>query len=72
MLSTGSVYADMAALLTKYRSHRGPVFAEHSGDIWLALFEHVAIFHACDTISDDDPPHETQIATQWPSITIVT
>jgi hypothetical protein len=51
----------MAALLTKYRSHRGPVFAEHSGDIWLALFEHVAIFHACDTISDDDPPHETQI-----------
>ena len=61
MFSTGSVYADMAALLTKYRAHRGPVFAEHSGDIWLALFEHVAMFHACDTISDDDPPHETQI-----------
>jgi hypothetical protein len=61
MLGTASVYADMAALLQKYRQHRGPVFAEHSGDIWLALFEHVAMFHACDTTSADDPPHEMQI-----------
>jgi hypothetical protein len=61
VLSTGSVYADLAALLTKYRAHRGPVFAEHSGDIWIALFDHVAMFHACDSISEDDPPNETQI-----------
>ena len=61
VLSTGSVYADIAALLTKYRAHRGPVFAEHSGDIWIALFDHVAMFHACDSISADDPPNETQI-----------
>ena len=61
MLTTASVYADMASLLEKYRRYRGPVFAEHAGDIWLALFEHVAMYHACDTTSADDPPHEMQI-----------
>jgi hypothetical protein len=61
VLSTASVYADMASLLQKYRNHRGPLFTEHSADIWLALFEHVAMFHACDTTTGDDPPQEMQI-----------
>jgi hypothetical protein len=60
LLDAAGDNADIAALLTKYRAHRGPVFAEHSGEIWVALFDHVAMFHACDTISGDDPPHETQ------------
>ena len=61
VLSTASVYAEMVALLRQYKEARGPLFVPQTADIWLALFDHVALFHACDTTTADDPPHEMQI-----------
>lgn len=61
VLSTASVYAEMVALLRQYKEARGPLFVPQTADIWLALFDHVALFHACDTTTVDDPPHELQI-----------
>lgn len=61
VLSTASIYAEMVALLRQYREARGPLFVPQTAEIWLALFDHVALFHACETTANDDPPHEMQI-----------
>jgi hypothetical protein len=62
MLRTATVYAEMVAVLDHYRQVRNsPLFVPQAADIWLALFDHVAVFHACNTASADDPPHELQV-----------
>jgi hypothetical protein len=62
MLRTATVYAEMVAVLNHYRQVRSsPLFVPQVADIWLALFDHVALFHVCDTATADDPPHELQV-----------
>ncbi len=61
VLRTATVYAEMVAVLHHYRAVRSPLFVPQVADIWLALFEHVALYHACDTATSDDPPNELQV-----------
>ncbi|TWF81159.1 hypothetical protein FHX44_117102 [Pseudonocardia hierapolitana] len=62
MLRTATVYAEMVAVLNHYRQvRRSPLFVPQAAEIWLALFDHVALFHACDTAVSDDPPDELQV-----------
>jgi hypothetical protein len=63
VLETATVYSEMAAALRHYTTARGPLFVPQVADVWLALFEHVALYYAVDTMSGDDPPHELQ--TLW-------
>lgn len=60
-LRTATVYHEMMAVLRRYDQSRGPLFVEQAAEIWLALFEHVAVFHACRTASPSDPPNELQL-----------
>ncbi|MDQ3152619.1 MAG: hypothetical protein M3R63_13155 [Actinomycetota bacterium] len=61
VLRTATVYAEMVAVLHHYRATRSPLFVPQVADIWLAMFEHVALYHACDTATSDDPPNELQV-----------
>ncbi len=60
-LETATVYAEMVAVLQLYEQIRGLIFVEQVAEIWLALFEHVAVSYVCSTSSADDPPRELQI-----------
>lgn len=60
-LRTATVYHEMMSVLRRYDQSRGRLFVEQAAEIWLALFEHVAAFHACRTASPDDPPNELQV-----------
>ena len=60
-LQTSAVYSDMITAIRRYNETRGPLFVDQAADIWQALFEHVALFHACRTADKDDPPAELQL-----------
>lgn len=60
-LGTATVYHEMVSVLRRYDEVRGPLFADQVAEIWLALFEHAALFHACRTASPADPPNELQV-----------
>lgn len=59
-LQTSAVYSEMITVIRRYGEVRGPLFVDQVGEIWQALFEHVALFHACRTADKDDPPAELQ------------
>lgn len=67
VLRTASVYAEMVAVLHHYQQSRSPLFVPQAADIWMALFDHVAAYHACLTTTAEDPPHELQIV--WDYLT---
>lgn len=59
-LQTSAVYSEMITVIRRYDQVRGPLFVDQVGEIWQALFDHVALFHACRTADRDDPPAELQ------------
>jgi hypothetical protein len=59
-LETSAIYSEMIAVIRRYGEARGPLFVDQAGEIWQALFEHVALFHACQTADGSDPPTELQ------------
>jgi hypothetical protein len=59
-LRTSAVYSEMITVIRRYGEVRGPLFVDQVGEIWQALFDHVALFHACRTADRDDPPAELQ------------
>jgi len=60
-LNTAEIYSEMLAVLRRYDECRAPLFVDQVADIWMALFEHVALFHAYRTASFGDPPKEMQV-----------
>lgn len=61
VLSTAQIYSEMVSVLRKYHHARGPLFVDGVAEIWLALFEHVALLRAYRTASALDPPNELQV-----------
>jgi hypothetical protein len=61
VLRTATVYHEMAAVLRRYRATRGPLFVEQAAEIWLALFEQVAVYHAGRHASPGDSPNDLQL-----------
>jgi hypothetical protein len=61
VLRTATVYHEMAAVLRRYRNGRGPLFVEQAAEIWLALFEQVAVYHAGRHASAGDSPNDLQV-----------
>jgi hypothetical protein len=61
VLKTATVYHDMAAVLRRYRDVRGPLFVDQAAEIWLTVFEQVAMFHACDQALPTDSPGDLQV-----------
>ncbi len=62
-LRTSTIYSEMVATLRRYRERRAPLYTEQIAEIWQALFDHVALAHACRTASGADRPNELQ--TMW-------
>jgi hypothetical protein len=60
-LDTANVYSEMYGLLRNHAEARGPLFVAQTAEIWLALFEHVAVLYAVNSASADDPPVELQV-----------
>ncbi len=61
VLRTAAVYAEMVAVLNHYRDARSPLFVPQVAEIWQAVLDHVAVFHACKSATPDDPGGELQI-----------
>jgi hypothetical protein len=61
VLRTATVYHEMAAVLRRYRAIRGPLFVEQVAQIWLALFEQVAVYHAVRHAAPGDAPNDLQV-----------
>ena len=61
VLQTSAVYSELITAIRWYGEVRGPLFVDQAAEIWQALFEHVAVFHACRTADSDDPPGELQV-----------
>jgi hypothetical protein len=55
------VYSELVTAIRRYGETRGPLFVDQTAEIWQALFEHVAVFHACRTADGADPPGELQV-----------
>jgi hypothetical protein len=60
-LQTSAVYSEMVTVIHRHAKVRGPLFVDQVAEIWQALFEHVAIFHACRTACVTDRPAELQV-----------
>ncbi len=60
-LQTSAVYSELVTAIRRYGEARGPLFVDQTAEIWQALFEHVAVFHACRTADGADPPGELQV-----------
>ena len=61
MLQTSAVYSEMVAVIRRYGEVRGPLFVDQAAEIWRAMFEHVAVSHACRTADRNDPPAQLQV-----------
>lgn len=61
VLRTAQIYSEMVAVLRRYRQLRGPLFVDGVAEVWLALFEHVALLRVYRTASALDPPNELQM-----------
>src|SRR5215470_4089450 len=60
-LQTSAVYSEMITVIRRYGEVRGPLFVDQVAEIWLALFDHVALSHAYHTAGKDEPPAELQL-----------
>ncbi|GLZ28691.1 hypothetical protein Lesp02_08810 [Lentzea sp. NBRC 105346] len=65
MLTTSHVYAEMLRVLHVYNRERGALFVDQRADIWMALFEHVAVFHAAHTADETDPQGPIQVLSDY-------
>jgi len=60
-LQTSTVYSEMVTVIRRHGEVRGPLFVDQAAEIWQALFEHVALLHACRTAQSSDSPAELQV-----------
>lgn len=61
VLRTAAVYAEMVSVLNYYQHKRSPLFVPQVAEIWQAVLDHVAIFHAYQSATPDDPGADMQI-----------
>jgi hypothetical protein len=61
VLQTSAVYSEMVTVIRRYAQVRGPLFVDQAADVWLAMFEHVALAHVCGTADRSDPPVQLQV-----------
>ena len=61
VLQTSAVYSEMVTVMRRYGEVRGPLFVDQTAQIWLAMFEHVAVSHVCRTADKSDPPAQLQV-----------
>lgn len=64
-LDTGSVYREMLTVLHTYQQAYGQPFVDETAEIWLALFDNIAMFHAHRTATPADPPQQLQALSDY-------
>lgn len=64
-LKTGNVYREMLTVLRAYEQAYDQPFVDETADIWRALFDNVAMFHARRTATQDDPPQQLQALSDY-------
>lgn len=60
-IQTDKIYHEMNSVLCQYQKSRGQLFVKQTADIWLALFDQLAMFHAYRTASNQDSHDDLQI-----------
>jgi len=64
VLTTEDVYHEMLKVFHEYgRDHE--LFVGQRADLWQALFEHVALFHACRSFNSADPQESLHVLTSY-------
>ncbi|MGH3864032.1 P-loop ATPase, Sll1717 family, partial [Actinokineospora sp.] len=65
ILRTENVYHEMLKVLHNYTRTHGRLFVDQSADIWTAVLDQVAIFHAWHTAEPSDERRDMQILTDY-------
>lgn len=60
-IQTDKIYHEMDNVLRRYQQSRGQLFVKQAADIWLALFDQLAMFHAYRTASSRDSHDDLQM-----------
>lgn len=65
ILRTETIYHEMLKVLHVYRRDHAQLFVDQAADIWMALFEQVAVFHTWRTATQSDPHSDLQTLTDY-------